>query len=841
MIRFLSPYLLIAAVPVLAASLYLIQRKGRNAVLRTVILILIILAAADPFRAHETLTHNVFFLVDRSASVTLTTDDGELRTQIQEIMNASTGTNYGLIEFATTSVVSAPLGMSTLPLGLASLDDSESNLHAAVELALSIIPVDQSNQLILVSDGRFTDLPDRSLSLIELADVAVSVLPVGGSVLFDVSLADISAPERVQIGRPFNLIVSISAQQAGLVRLVVYRDDDIVTIQDLEIAAGMTEVIVSDEMEQLGSSVYQAIVKGANDPIPANDDLSILIGSTEVPSVLVIDPLETSRVVTLLESLGIAHNSARTIPSLEALANYRQLILASGRLEDYTLTEIETIEHFTRQLGGGVLLLAGEQEARGFSHGGIQRLLPITFDIPEKSGEASLAIVYLLDRSASMRARVDGVEKLDVLKEAAVASINLLDDEPLVGIIAFDRVHDWVLPIATVDFAAVIDALHPMDAIGGTDIYFPVVDALDRLDQVAARSKHVLLISDGKAGDDVRDYPGLVRRLNATPDTTLSAIAIGSAPNTTLLGTLVKAGGGTLYLADDFSTLPQVSIDATQRLSRERFITEDTEVDGRLTTTQAVGPVPPLQGYVVGYPKETAQTLLWGGEDPLVSTWRVGLGSITVVSTDLSGVWTQQWFEWSGLPRLLEGILATIEPETNTALGLSTIVSFEGSTTSILVDARDNDGGNANFLDIEAAVLPIDFTMPLSQVSPGLYQASFPTPAKGGYTVQILDRTRDRSMSVPLTVPYAWEVAEISQDLETLRWIAATSNGVVLGDGVSLPQTEERLAVQVDPLHRLFILSAVILFLLELIIRKWPVRALRVRGQSLGGTVPYKS
>ena len=824
MIRFLSPYLLLALVPVVAASLYLVVRKGRYAVLRTVVLTLAILAAALPFRAHETLTHNVFFLVDRSASVTLTTYDSDVRERMQDIMNASSGTNFGLIEFATTAVVSAPLGMSTLPLGLAALDDSESNLHAAVELALSIMPVDQSNQLVLVSDGQFTDLTDRALSLIELSGIAVSVLPVGGDIPSDVSLADLSAPESVQIGRPFNLNISISAKAAGPVRLVVYRDNDIVSIQDLELAAGLSEIEISDELDQLGSFLYQAIVKGTDDPIPANDDLSVLVRSTEVPSVLIIDPLETSHVSTLLDSLGLSYNAATSIPSLEALSNYRQLILASGRLEDYTLGEIEAIEHFSRQLGGGVLLLAGEQEARGFSHGGIQRLLPITFDIPEKIGEASLAIVYLLDRSASMRARVDGVEKLDVLKEAAVASINLLDEESLVGIIAFDRVHDWVLPIEPVDFTAVIDALQPMDAIGGTDIYFPVVDALDKLGQIQARSKHVLIISDGKAGDAVRDYPGLVRRLEATPDTTLSAIAVGTAPNTTLLGALVRAGGGTLYLADDFSTLPQVSIDATQRLSRERFVTEDTEVVGRLVSTHAADSVPPLQGYVVAYPKETAQTLLWGGEDPLVSTWRVGLGSITVVSTDLSGSWTREWFEWAGLPRLFEGMLATIEPQISTALGLSPTVSFEGSTTSILVDARNDDGSYANFLDIKASVLPIDLTMPLTQVSPGLYQASFPTPTKGGYTIQIVDQARDRSMSVSLTVPYAWEVAEIRQNLDTLRWIAATSNGVILEEGDWLPQTEERLTIQVNPLHRLFILSALILFFLELIIRKWPVR-----------------
>lgn len=135
-----------------------------------------------------------------------------------------------------------------------------------------------------------------------------------------------------------------------------------------------------------------------------------------------------------------------------------------------------------------------------------------------------------------------------------------------------------------------------------------------------ARSKHILLISDGKTGDEVRDYPGLVRRVNATLDTTLSAIAVGDNPNIdiVLLGTLATAGGGTLYLVDDFSALSRVSIHATQRLSRERFVTRDTQVEGRLLDDWA-GSVPAFGGYVVSYPKATAQTLLWGGEDPLLS------------------------------------------------------------------------------------------------------------------------------------------------------------------------------------------------------------------------------
>lgn len=824
MIRFLNPYLLIALIPILAASLFLALRKGRYPILRTVILVIAVLAAASPFRVQQTLTHNALFLIDRSASVTLTTDDDEVRTRIQQIMDTSPGVRFGVIEFARTAVVSAPVGMPALPFGTASLDESETNLRAAIDLGLSIVPDGQSSQFVLVSDGHFSDPVEQPLTLVQLSGIPISVIPVGTSLPADVSLSSLSAPAVVQVGRPFSIDLEIAAQQDGSVRLVLYRDDDIVTVQDLYVSAGATEISVTDEVDRLGSSVYQAIVKGPDDPISANDDLSMLVSSTEMPRVLLVDRLETSYVSALLDSLGISYNTARAIPPLEVLSNYRQLILASGTLGNYTLTDIEIVDHFARQLGGGVLFVNGEHEVRGFSSGGIGELLPVTFNIPEKTEEASLAIVYLLDRSASMKSRVDGVEKIDVLKEAAVASINLLDEKAMVGIIAFDRVHDWVLPIAPIDFSAAIDALQPMSAIGGTDIYYPLVDALDRLEQVKARSKHVLLISDGKTGDEVRDYPGLVRRLNSSPDTTLSAIAVGSTPNTTLLGALVTAGGGTLYLANDFSTLPQVSIRATQRLSRERFVTEETEVEGRLLNALATNSVPALQGYVVSYPKKTAETLLWGGEDPLVSTWRVGLGSITVLNTDLSGAWSQEWFEWSDLPSLFEGILATTEPEIPATLGLTASVSFEGSTTSILVDARNEDSAYANFLDIEVKVLPINSTYVLTQVSPGLYHANLPTPAKGGYIVQIFDRTRDRSMSVPLSVPYSSEFADIGQDLATLTWIAESSNGVVLGDGASLPESADRLTVQIDRVHGIFILAALGLFLLELVIRKWPVR-----------------
>jgi hypothetical protein len=825
LIRFLHPYFLMALIPILAGGIYLGVRQRSYPILRTLALVAVVLAAASPYHVQQTLTKNVFFLVDRSASVTLTADDDEVRARMDRIMAASPDSRHGVIEFAKTAVVSTPLGDGMLSLGLAVLDEMESNLGPAVNLALSVMPEGQSNQFVLVSDGRFSDLPEHALSRAKRMNVPVSVLPAGAAVLSDVSLSSLTAPALVQIGRPFSIDMQITAASDNTVRLVVYRDNDIVTVRDLQVVAGATNLSVTDVVDRAGSFTYQAIVKASADAVSANDDLSVLVSSTERPRVLLIDQTQASHIPALLDTLGILFHSEPAVPPLEALADYRQLILTGGKLQEYTSTEIETIGHFARQLGGGVLFVNGEGEVRGFSGGDVDRLLPVSFDIPEKSEEASLAIVYLLDRSASMRSRVDGIEKIDVLKEAAVASISLLDQESLVGILAFASygVYDWIVPMSPIDFAAIVDALRPMDAIGGTDIYFPLQDAINHLEQLEARSKHIILISDGKQGSDIRDWPGLVRRLREDSEITLSAVAVGSSPNTTLLGALVTAGGGALYLADDFTALPQVLIRATQRLSRERFATQEADITGRLAETHAVEPVPALQGYVVAYPKEAAQTLLWADTDPLVSTWRVGLGSVTALNTDLDGVWSGRWIQWGGLPQLFEGILATVESDIAAALGLTASVSFDGSTTSLVVDARTEDGAYVDFLDIQATLLPLVQDYHLSQVAPGLYHASLPTPAKGGYLIQVYDRTRDRSVSVPLSVPYSAEYAHIGQDPATLAWIAESANGVLLDDQASLPDVEAQMTDEREPIHTLFIVAAAILFLLELITRKWPI------------------
>ena len=828
MIQLSCPLCLLVALPIAVVLVALAVRQRQRLVLRAVTLLLLVLALAGPRVSRLRQEQNVLLLIDRSASVTRTSDDAATHEAIHDLISTNPDVSFGLLEFARSGSLTAPFGVPPAPLGTASLDDTATNLDRAVTHALSLLPNGAANQLVLLSDGRFADDMDIAAGAARIAGVPISVLPVGTSPEADAALVSLDGPSEVTVGRPFALDLAIRTPTDADATLVVYRDDDLIRFEQLSLSAGTTRFSIEDRFSEATSHTYEAIVKADDDPIPGNDALSVLVIARDRPSVAVIDPAGESAVADLLTSLDLEFTSLLDVPTIEILSTYRQLILTGQSFATLTDDEVDALDAFVRDLGGGLLVVEGEEEVRGIRSGGIEEILPVSYTMPEPSREAQMALVYVLDRSSSMRSRVGGVTKIEILKEAAAASAALLDATTHVGILAFNLEQDWIVPIEPVDSSSLYHALRTLEAIGGTDIYYPIVEALDRLEEIDVPSKHILLISDGKTVDEPRNYAGLIRRLQELDDVTLSAIGVGRTMNVSLLSALVEAGQGTLYRADDFSLLPQVSIQATQRISRKRFIDGPAQVAGRLAEGSDIEAIPPLDGYVLTYPKPAADTSLWSGDDPIVSSWRLGLGAVTVLNTDLTGRGSEAWLSWPELSTLFEAILATAQPDRPSALGLSARLVQGTETTELLVDAYDGDDF-ADFLDLDVALLPDGAVQELAQVGPGLYAATLSTPPEGGYALRITDRSRGRTLTVPFTVPYSGELRTLGPDLAVLDRIAQITGGRRLVGDMSLPGVSGGTSTEHQSLHVPLLLAALGLFLLDLLVRKWPQRATKRR------------
>src|SRR5690606_34211784 len=115
----------------------------------------------------------------------------------------------------------------------------------------------------------------------------------------------------------------------------------------------------------------------------------------------------------------------------------------------------------------------------------------------------------------------------------------------------------------------------------------------------------------------------------------------------------------------------------------------------------------PLLGYVAASPKQTAQVVLVVPNeynDPLLASWQYGLGRAVAFTSDATARWAADWVAWNDFSRfwnqtvrwtITEGADATVE----------TRVQMEGEQARIVVDAREQDGGFLNGLQLNASLV----------------------------------------------------------------------------------------------------------------------------------------
>jgi len=827
MISFAHPFFLPAILALGLILWFAFPRHRRQHVLRFVAVAAVIVALAEPQITMQDSQEYLVFLVDRSASVRRTTDLIDIERQIQAIMTDHPAWKFGVVGFAQSANAVTAMGapFSSLPseyrLG------EGSRFDRAIDVGLAMMPLNGANRLILMSDGQFHGTTVAGVTAAQLAGVPVSVIPIGTELSDDARMSSLIAPSEVPSGQPFELRIEVSAQTSTQATLAIYRDEDLLSYDAISLAMGATTYSIQDTLADRGFSEYTAVIKRNEDVFPENDARSTLVQTVDRPSVLLVDPAGMSAIASLLDSIGIAYSIATAIPDLTILSTYKQLIVAGLPLNDLTGNDATSIEQFVENLGGGLLIIQGENEVRGFSGGPIDELLPISYFTPEKERDPSLAIVYLLDRSRSMKELVELKAKIRILREATAASVFLLPPDTLVGLVGFSDDHRWIYPLQPVGNATeVYAALQNLRAKGGTRLFDPLMDALDVLIAIEARVKHLLIFSDGKTMDTDRDYPALMTKIEEQENVTLSVVALGNDPNLPLLNELANAGGGLLLHVVDYLTLPQATMDITQRLGNSRFITGAIEVTGPLSTSPEYSAVPQLSGYVFTYPRAPASILLTAGEDPIASTWRTGLGTVTVLNTDLSGAWSEEWLQWPHLSTLFENLLKTTEPLVPTSDGLFPSVSLDQESAEFLVDARTPTGGFDNFLVIEATLLPEEIELQLVQVAPGVYRARFPISEEGGYAINIVDQSTGRSARYSFSVPYAMEYQTIGRNEGELGRIAKATGGAVLPEG-SLEDAVRRVtAASPRPLFPTFLLLALVLFLADLAFRKTRFRRL---------------
>jgi hypothetical protein len=269
---------------------------------------------------------------------------------------------------------------------------------------------------------------------------------------------------------------------------------------------------------------------------------------------------------------------------------------------------------------------------------------------------------------------------------------------------------------------------------------------------------------------------------------TISTVALGTSSDQVLMANIARWGRGRYYFTEDTNTITRIFALETQLASdatmveqpfRPRLLDPGHEALQDIDWKRA----PTLGGYVATTLKSSAAELLTSHrDDPVLATWRYGLGRAAAFTSDANARWAGAWLQWPEFNKFWSQLVRWTLRSAQAGDTSVSVVRREGHG-EVFVDATDPNGTFINFLEAQIGVVAPDRSrtvIDLEQVGPGRYLGRFPAGQEGVYLVGMTQRKGDRVLGSQLTglvVPYAEELRELGPDERLLKELADTTGG----------------------------------------------------------------
>jgi Ca-activated chloride channel homolog len=846
----LWPLLLVGVFILLGLELFLAFSAGLSPfpiLVRGAALAVLALALMNPKIFKATNALDVVVGVDLSRSV-----GQEGREKAREVLEAASRikdpeTRTGLIAFGRLPEWEF-LPRRNFPVAdfASRLDREETDIQAALQAALAQIGEDRQSKILLLSDGNENrGETARMLPVLRSQGAQVWTLPVSLSRgRNEIYLSDLTLPRRVDSAEGFEVKGKIESLRDASARVKLLRDGVLAREQEIQLRAGTNLVDFRDSLKERGSHTYELLVESRDDTLAENNLLQGVVEVQGPPRVLLLSGQKEgqrflSRVLqiqgySVLESAP--ETNAMTLPEL---SSFDLLILDNVPAFQLSHAKMENIEKYVRDLGGGLLVIGGSQSygAGGYYRTPLERILPVDMRPPARLDLPHVALLFVLDKSGSMGAGPEGSTKLDLAKAAAIAAADVMNPTDQVGILSFDAAWDWSLPFRAVGKGEWIsEGLASLQSDGGTDLFKAMLEAHRGIAAKQAAIKHVIVLSDGLT--DKADFQGLVQRM-ARDGITVSTVSVGNDADVKLMADIAKEGKGRGYVALDPRTIPQIFTAETLLISRdllvEKLITPSIVASVGPLKGIAQSNLPSLRGYVLTYPKPRADLLMKADKDPLLVSWRYGLGKVMAFTSDLSGRWGKDWVVWSGFPQwgsqLARDTLRKFLPTRN-----RTDFQPDGEAVKVVTDFVAEDGNFLNHLKLKGIITAPNRATEenaFQQTAPGRYEGKFTPSQRGIHFLTLYAETKTGELplpvaTVPYVAPYPREYRELKPNMGLLSRLAEETGGEML-DPDKIEEGVKRLYTPTPgkgrrgqdtwwPLAGL----GLFLFLADLVWRSWP-------------------
>ncbi len=818
--------------------------------IRTIIILLLILGVSDLqyLKTDEKLT--VMFLADISDSIS---EEGLTKSTefLNEALSSRDGNQeVGIIAFTDRAEIlkSPENDQETIVSGELKLVDTKqkwldadeeagdtTNIAQAIETAWSVFPSNANKRIVLISDGIETkgDAVHTGLRGKDFG-IQIDTVPIFPSDEPEVMVQRIDAPAQVKQGAPFNLEVIIHSNHEDLAEVRLSKNKFEAAKKEVRLVEGENRVVFTETSEESGTLTYDVICRSTQDTRYDNNRAFGIVSVSGKPKILLIDENEsqTRYLSRVLEDAKIrvdVRNGLGVPNELADLQNYELVMFSdvpANRLND---KQMELIRTYVQDLGGGFMMLGSENSfgLGGYYKTPIEEVLPVRTDTEKKKENPSLAMVLVIDKSGSM-----GGIKIELAKEAARSTVELLGPRDKIGVIAFDGSPFWITEMHDAsDKAFISNQVGTITASGGTNLYPALQQAYFALTETTAKLKHVIVLSDGHSTPG--DWYGIANSMHSER-ITISTVGIGSGADMNMLGDLAKWGGGREYFTQDPYNVPQIFAKETVTASKSAII-DQPFIPQRIKPTQVLSGIdldlaPFLLGYVATQPRPTAEIFLVSDRgDPVMASWQYGLGKVVAFTSDAKARWASDWLEWPGYGKFWTQLVRDTMRKTTLSNFQAEITKDKG-IAHLAIDALSENGAFLNELDSDISLIGPDLkkkNLAISQTAPGKYELEFPTKEIGPYFLNIMQKQSGDIVNTQVTgtvVSYPEEYLVSNANEPLLTQLSSVSGGkysITAEDAFRPPENPVVLRIH---LWRPFLIAALLLLLIDIALRRIDMR-----------------
>jgi Ca-activated chloride channel homolog len=703
------------------------------------------IALADPWARMEVQHLAVTVLLDTSASMPR---ESLARGQaiLRDLVRKRSAAELRLITFAQQGRLQAlpsRAGDVKISQDVDPANGAATDIEGALQLALSTFPTRGARRILLITDGN-ENQGDALMESLRAREHGVSVftVPTGGIARIPVQLGSIAAPQQVFSGERFTLSLGLNSANPLPGRVWITSQGEQIASVPVALKSGNNSVNLDARISRTGLRLLKVHIASGG----VEENLFSQAVTVRRPRVLYIAGGEGAS-EPLLDTLKRAQVDVQTEPSFPVgprphewdavlLDNYPDRPLPpdeSAAMEKYVFA------------GGGLIFIAGPNNSQLAvkPETPLEDLLPVSGDPPPPPEEPT-ALMLVLDKSRSM----DG-PKIEMVRQAARASLMTLRPIDKIGVIAFDESPQWVVPLGPAsDVAGISSLINSITADGGTRIYPAVQEAFDAIKAERVTRRHIILLTDGVSPPG--DLPQL-EKMAAAEHITISTIGVGNDVDRSLLEQMAHETRGKSYFLDDPQKIPQIISGETRDL-RSSVIEERPVRPVRIRPVEFTDGVdfshaPRLLGFVKEKARKGSETILRTDTgEPLLVRWQYGLGRVIAFLSDARPRWAADWIPWASFGTLWPQMVRDVSHrDRRVRSGVRRTTHDDESV--VYYDVLDDStvrAGRAPATAVPPQVLvtkPDGSTQefPLQETAPDHYEARVPTDQRGLYRVVSAD------------------------------------------------------------------------------------------------------